>query len=129
MDRTFELNVLLCGEEVVCCSFDEDYIVGRMEDLNDIGFAAVCEECGRDPEDLTPEEAGEMEFMQGYEGDYYTIETIDVPADKDDTEGNVSNLYRLSDDEVTLDDGTEVYIGDLVSSFVSGDLDTYYDEE
>lgn len=129
MQKSFELNVLLCGDDVVCCSFDEDYIMDRLENLNDRGFEDACEECGRDPEDLTDEEAGEMVFMQSYEGNYYTVDTIDIPADAEDTEGNIHNIYRLSEDEITLDGGAEVYVDSLIDNFVVGNCETCYEED
>ena len=130
MERSFTLYVLIrADDEVVLSSFDENYVGDRCEQLEERAYASACEDYGRDPDDLTPEEAGEIEWMQGSEGEIYNITTIDIPAELSDTEGDINNLYKLGEEVVTLDDYTEVYISDLIDRFVkTSELDEDEDD-
>ena len=93
-------------------SFDDyelaDGLVGRIEQEN---TDFVIEESGRDPEELTEREYGEMQVWGGFEGDSAYVESIYIDEDKD------------LDEDYETDEGDTFSYRELKEAFLSRKFD------
>lgn len=124
------LYVLTKVDEVLETSFDDEYIEKRRAELDEETYSEACDEYGKDMDDLSPREAAEVEFMQGYNGDVFDVETFDTPCNYgDEDEVAIKNLSLFENVKCTLSNGTEVEPLDLINSFVSTTEDEYDEED
>ena len=118
------LYVLTKVDEVLETSFDESYIEKTRNELDEETYSEACDEYGKDMDDLSPREAAEVEFMQGYNGDIYTVETFEVPCNyDDDNEVAIKNLSLFEDEKCKLSNGNEVEPTDLSYNFINTEED------
>lgn len=124
------LYILTQADEILETSFDEEYIERRRAELDEEAYSDACDEYGKDMDDLSPREAAEVEFMQGYNGDVFNVETFDAPCNYgDEDEVAIKNLSLFESVKCTLSNGTEVEPTDLINSFVSTTEDDEEDED
>lgn len=98
------MTYFLCFNEgeLVFASTNEDSVIEYKDNCSHTALVDACEECGRDIDDLTPEELQEISFMAGYDGGYYYMDSVDIDSINDVDES--TEFLSKEDDIYTIND-------------------------
>lgn len=106
-----------------------DYATKQLDDAQDfcnskldIGIEEAAQECGRDIEDMTDEEIGEMSFMAGFNGNYYYVSKVQISDEMDDSE-------VVTAEGVDTPEEDDFEVGDIREALkASTSTDSYFDD-
>lgn len=110
-----EGNILYATKEL-------DEAKGFCNDKIDEGVLEAAEECGRDLDDMTDEEIGEMSFMSGFNGGYHYVSKAEINDDMDDSE-------TVTAEGVDNCEEDNFEVGDIREALKSSEeMDSYFDD-
>lgn len=119
MEYLGERIYLLVQEgDIVACALDEESLEGLAYNINNANIEDCIEDCGRDVDDLTDEEYGEIAILSGFENGYAYVASIVLPEEEPDDDidfeldnGDTFSYYTivsaLHDAENEFDDDFE----------------------
>lgn len=105
--------VVLREGEVVFASEDREDAEGYAESKGFEARAEVLDEWGID--DPSEKDVFEADWQAGFDGDCYEVKAVDL-----------SDLPE--DDKITVSDGTEINVSDILSLLAAGDNDDDFDD-
>ena len=108
-----QVYVVINEGEAVFATNNEEVADAYAENAIDNCVYDTVEECGRDIDDLTPEELEEMSFMSGFDGGYYEVQSFELDIENRDN----------NPDTVELDDGTELDVDDIFDVYEESSID------